>query len=157
MAVFKNLPKCEELYLATNNITSFSGWESLPSLKKLHLRRNKIDKVVEEEQPELPELTYLNLRSNQIKDLETSYKLFKLCPKLTDLNILNNPADLNCSSFNLLLAEHLCRSTQLTRFCKTKVSEANLLEAVHLAHYRWDKSEVERKAREAAEKEKEED
>ena len=40
---FKNLPKLEELYLASNLISSLTGWEGgLPSLRRLHLRRNKI-------------------------------------------------------------------------------------------------------------------
>lgn len=72
---FKNLPKLEELYLANNAITNFNGWEGLGSLRKLHLRKNKIEKI-EEELPELPALEYLNLRSNNIPDLETVERLF---------------------------------------------------------------------------------
>ena len=42
LAPFKVMPKLEELYLASNMLTSLSGWESLPVLRVLHLRRNKI-------------------------------------------------------------------------------------------------------------------
>ena len=58
-------------------------------------------------------------------------------PKIVDLNMLNNPCDANCSSFNLFMAEFLVKNTKLVRFCKTKVQENNQLEAVHLANYRW--------------------
>jgi len=51
----------EELYAAQNAFTALSGWESLPALKKLHVRRNKIDKV-DEELPPLESLEYLNMR-----------------------------------------------------------------------------------------------
>jgi len=151
---FKALPKLEELYLANNLIVNFVGWEAgLPSLKRLHLRRNKIA-AIEEELPELPELEYLNLRHNAIETLEVAVKIFQF-PKINDLNVTNNPVDLNCSSFNLLMAEFLIKRPSLVRFNKTKVTERNQLEAVHLANFRWDKSEAERKAKEAADAAKE--
>jgi len=150
LANFKNCPKLEELYLAQNMIAQFSGWEgTLPSLKRLHLRRNKIV-TIDEELQELPELVYLNLRHNAIETVEQAVRVFQL-PKVMDLNIINNPVDLSCSSFNLLMAEFLTRRTALVRFCKVKVQESNQLEAVHLAKFRWEKSEAERKAKEAAE------
>lgn len=150
LAMFKGMPKLEELYLASNSISSFNGWEGgLPVLKRLHLRRNKI-KNFEEELSELPELEYLNLRHNEIDTLDAAFKVFQF-PKINDLNILNNPCDTNCSSFNLLMAEFLIKRSSLVRFCKVRVQESNLLEAVHLAHFRFDKSEAERKAAEAAE------
>lgn len=34
------MPKLEELYMSANLITALGGWESLPVLKKLVLRRN---------------------------------------------------------------------------------------------------------------------
>ena len=146
---FKAMPKLEELYLASNQISQLNGWEGgLPSLKRLHLRRNKIANI-EEELPELPELEYLNLRHNAIDSLQVAFRVFQF-PKVTDLNIINNPADTNCSSFNLLMAEFLIKRTALKRFCKVKVQESNQLEAVHLARFRWDKSEAERKAKDAA-------
>ena len=37
---FKAMPKLEELYMSANLITALGGWESLPVLKKLVLRRN---------------------------------------------------------------------------------------------------------------------
>lgn len=75
LAVFKNMPKLEELYLAKNKISQLSGYEGLPALKKLHLRRNAIEKI-DDELAELPELKYLNLRSNGINTLEVMLKLF---------------------------------------------------------------------------------
>jgi Leucine-rich repeat (LRR) protein len=65
LAPFKNMPKLEELYLANNMLTSISGSENNGSLRLLHLRRNKIDKI-EDELADLPSLSYLNLRSNKI-------------------------------------------------------------------------------------------
>lgn len=102
----------------------------------------------------MPELEYLNLRHNNIDSFDEAFKVFQF-PKLTDLNVLNNPVDNNSSSFNLLMAEFLIKNTKLVRFCKQRVQESNLLEAVHLAHYRFDKSEAERKIKEAADAAKE--
>ena len=150
LAIFKAMPKLEELYLAMNNITSFNGWEGgLPVLKRLHLRKNKIS-ILDEELSELPELVYLNLRSNTIENLELAFKVFQF-PKITDLSILNNPCDTKCSSFNLLMAEFLIKRTSLKRFCKQRVQESNRLEAVHLANFRFEKTEAERKVKEASE------
>ena len=98
----------------------------------------------------MPELEYLNLRHNAIESVEVAVKVFQF-PKINDLSVLNNPCDLNCSSFNLLMAEFLIKRTSLKRFNKAKVQESNLYEAVHLANIRWEKSEAERKAKEAAE------
>ena len=80
LAPFKVMPKLEELYLASNMLTSLSGWESLPVLRVLHLRRNKIDKI-EEELPPLDELTTLNLRSNNISKLDQAVRALTF-PKL---------------------------------------------------------------------------
>ena len=72
--LIKNMPALVECYLANNQISIFAGWESLPLLKKLHLRKNKIEKVQGGEEaenlPELPVLEYLNLRSNKIASME---------------------------------------------------------------------------------------
>ena len=147
---FKGMPKLEELYLANNLITSFNGWEGgLPMLKRLHLRRNKI-KVFEDELTELPELEYLNLRHNEIETLEQAFKVFQF-PKINDLNVLNNPCDTNCSSFELLMAEFLIKRSSMVRFCKTRVLDSNRLQAVHLSNFRFDKAEAKRKEEEAAE------
>lgn len=77
MAPFKNMPKLEELYLASNVIAGLEGYADLPALRKLHLRRNKITKILsgaEGEEPtplaELPALEYLNLRSNQLPNMD---------------------------------------------------------------------------------------
>ena len=124
LATFKNCPRLEELYLAQNQINTLSGWEgTLPALKRLHLRRNKIVQIDEELQ-ELPELVYLNLRHNAIDSMEQAVRVFQF-PKLTDLNMINNPVDLACSSFNLLMAEFLIKRPSLVRFSKVYVKENN--------------------------------
>jgi len=56
LAPFKNMPKLEELYASNNMISTLIGGEGLVSLKKLHLRHNKIDKIEEEGVPEFPSL-----------------------------------------------------------------------------------------------------
>ena len=149
LANFKAMPKLEELYLAQNMIVSLNGWEGgLPSLKRLHLRRNKIV-TFDDELGELPELEYLNLRHNAIESLDQAFKVFQW-PNLKDLNIINNPCDNSVSSFVILMAEFLIKKPSLKRFCKERVMERHQLEAIHLARYRWEKSEAERKAKELA-------
>ena len=106
MSVFKNLPKLVELYLQNNQIPAIKDYEGLTSLKKLNLRHNKIDKM-EEGLPELPALEYLNLRSNKIANLDDCLHLFAAAPLLTDLNLLNNPCELQYSSMNILICTFL--------------------------------------------------
>lgn len=97
------MPKLEELYMAQNMITTLSGWENLPALKRLHLRKNKIDKIPEEDLPDLPALEYINLRRNNIEKLEVIVRLFQF-KELKDINVLNNPIDANASSKEVLFA-----------------------------------------------------
>jgi len=131
LAPFKAMPRLEELYMASNCLNTLSGWEQLPMLKKLHLRRNKIDKI-EEELPELPSLTYINLRSNSISSIEVLGRLFQF-PSITDINVIKNPVEQDASSFNVIMADVLRKSTKLERFCKVKVEESFKLEAIFLA------------------------
>ena len=149
LALVKNCTRLEELYLGNNLIATLGGCEGgLPALKRLHLRRNKVA-AIEDELPEMPELEYLNLRHNAIDSIESAVKVFQF-PKIIDLNVVNNPIDLNASSFNLLMAEFLVKRTALVRFCKHTIKESNKLEAVHLAQYRWGIEEEKRKAAAAA-------
>ena len=106
MNVFKAMPKLEELYIANNSIASLEGYSELPALRKLHMRRNKIEKMPEEI-PELPALEYLNLRSNKVPNMEATLKLFASYPALNDLNVINCPVELAFSSMNVFLAELL--------------------------------------------------
>jgi Leucine-rich repeat (LRR) protein len=76
IAVFKNMPKLEELYIANNNISSLVGLDGVPNLKRLHIRHNKIEKIEEEGLPELAMLEYLNLRTNKVNDLDNLFRLF---------------------------------------------------------------------------------
>ena len=150
LAPFKSMPKLEELYMATNLITTLNGWENLPSLKKLHLRKNKIDKIPEEEMPDLPALEYINLRRNNIEKLDVLVRLFQF-KALTDINVLNNPIDTNSSSRELLFAQVLHKNPGIKRFNKAPVTEKNLLQAVHYGKYKFEKDEEERKRLEALE------
>ena len=143
------MPKLEQLYMANNAVTVLSGWEGMPALKKLHLRRNKIEKI-DEELPPLENLEYINLRANKIPNMETLEKLFKN-PLLRDISVLNNPVEQNSSSFNILVAEVLIKNPKIKRFCKLDISETNQLEAVNLKKFKWIKSEEERKRKAAEE------
>jgi Leucine-rich repeat (LRR) protein len=135
--------------MANNAVTVLSGWEGMPALKKLHLRRNKIEKI-DEELPPLENLEYINLRANKIPNMETLEKLFKN-PLLRDISVLNNPVEQNSSSFNILVAEVLIKNPKIKRFCKLEISETNQLEAVNLKKFKWIKSEEERKRKAAEE------
>ena len=135
--------------MANTAVTVLSGWEGLPALKKLHLRRNKIEKI-DEELPPLENLEYINLRANKIPNMETLEKLFKN-PILRDISVLNNPVEQNSSSFNILVAEVLIKNPKIKRFCKLEISETNQLEAVNLKKFKWIKSEEERKRKAAEE------
>jgi Leucine-rich repeat (LRR) protein len=66
--IFKDMPKLSELYVEANVISTILGYETLPKLKKLHLRRNRIEKF-EDELPPHESLSYLNLRGNKVGDL----------------------------------------------------------------------------------------
>lgn len=75
LSVLKEMPKLEEVYLGSNPIASLSGWENIPNIKKLHLRKCKIEKI-DDELPELANLTYLNLRGNKIGNFKMITKMF---------------------------------------------------------------------------------
>mgnify|MGYP001070827306 CR=1 FL=1 len=133
------MPKLEELYLANNSIASLNGYEGLPSLKILHMRRNKIEKI-DDEIPELPALEYLNLRSNKIPNMENLVKLFQY-PSLKDINVINCPVELSYSSMNVFVAEILIKNPKMVRFCKVSINDAHKLEAVFLAKFQFGKAE----------------
>ncbi|MBP9777523.1 MAG: leucine-rich repeat domain-containing protein [Alphaproteobacteria bacterium] len=61
--------------------------ENLPLLEKLSVRNNKI-KAILSPFPNLPALSYLNLRENQIAKLE---ELKKIDVQVTGINVLQNP------------------------------------------------------------------
>jgi Leucine-rich repeat (LRR) protein len=111
------MPALRELFMANNAVTVLGGWEGMPALKKLHLRRNKIDKVQEEEFVPLEQLEYLNLRANKIASMDTLAQLLKN-PILFDISVLNNPVEQNCSNFNVLMADVLSKQPKMIRFCK---------------------------------------
>ena len=154
LAPFKDMPKLEELYLAQNAVTAILGYESLPRLRVLHLRKNRIEKI-EDEMPPLESLEYLNLRGNKIPNLEQLEKLYQFA-SVTDLNILGCPLEKSATSFDLLLAEVLIKNPKIKRFCKVTVTDEHKLQGVYLAKYRWEKTEEERIRKEEEEKRKQE-
>ena len=62
------MPKLEEIYIEANLVQSILGYETMPKLKRLNLRRNKIEKF-EDELPVHESLQYINLRGNKVPDL----------------------------------------------------------------------------------------
>mmetsp|Transcript_12007 Transcript_12007/g.11890 ORF Transcript_12007/g.11890 Transcript_12007/m.11890 type:complete len:141 (+) Transcript_12007:540-962(+) len=134
-------------------VSSISGFEGMPGLKKLNLRKNKIEKI-EEELPPLEGLTYLNLRGNRISSIAQVQQLFGLYPALQDLNVLSGPLERVFSSFNILIAEVLIVNPKIKRFNKYEITDVNRLEAVYLAQFRWQKSEEERLRKEEEERRK---
>lgn len=146
LAVFKNMPRLEELYVQNNNISTLVGLEGVPELRKLNIRHNKIEKIEEEGLPELPNLQYLNLRTNRVPSLDDVFRLFENFKTLTDINLLNCPVETEYSSMNILVADILAKNAilnkpGLTRFCKIDITDKHRLEAVYLAKYKWEKAE----------------
>ena len=114
--------------------------------------------------PELPALEYLNLRSNKIANLDDCLNLFTAAPLLTDLNLLNNPCELQYSSMNILICtvlnlhrgkqseeDRLLPEKQMKRFCKVEITDVHRLETFYLGDYKHRKEEEERKRKEAEE------
>ncbi|XP_062895361.1 leucine-rich repeat-containing protein 23 [Mobula hypostoma] len=84
-----NLPHLRRLYLAGNNIVSLEGLESLVGLQTLHLRENQIEKL-DGFSERMASLQYLNLRGNQIIDVQ-QLKSLRCLPKLRALILAENP------------------------------------------------------------------
>ncbi|XP_059815058.1 leucine-rich repeat-containing protein 23-like isoform X1 [Hypanus sabinus] len=83
------LPHLRHLYLAANQIFSLEGLELLVSLQTLHLRENQIEKL-DGFSVRMGSLQYLNLRANQIIDIQQTKRLHCL-PKLRALVLAENP------------------------------------------------------------------
>lgn len=148
----KSMSKLEELYLSENSIVYIDTLEDLPMLKKLHLRKNNIVVVEEDKIPELPELQYLNLRENLLKDFG-KVQAFKKYLKLAKIVISDNPmwnsADLE--------KEILIFMPRLEGINKAKVTDVDRQVAYSIAEERFRiaealRKEAERKAQEAADK-----
>ena len=84
----------------------------MPKLKKLNLKKNKIEKIEEEGLPELPSLEKINLHGNKIPDMPMLFRLFQF-PALVDINVMKNPVETNCTHFSLLLAEVMTKNTKV--------------------------------------------
>lgn len=82
-----NMKQLKELYVCENELTDIRGLENLPILHKLSVRNNKIKGILSPF-PNLPSLSYLNLRENQIGKLE---ELKKIDIHVTGINLLQNP------------------------------------------------------------------
>lgn len=76
--------------MAENEIENISGLKDLPLLDKLHLRKNKLIEFSPDTLPDLPSVTYINLRENEISETRTLGSLVKF-RKLKYLNILGTP------------------------------------------------------------------
>ena len=58
----------------------------MPKLKKLNLKKNKIEKIEEEGLPELPSLEKINLHGNKIPDMPMLFGVpYTLCFYLCNL------------------------------------------------------------------------
>ena len=69
-------------------IADIRGLADLPSLRKLYLRNNKINKIMKPF-PHLPSLYHLNLRENQISKI---VELDKVEKHVKSITLLANPA-----------------------------------------------------------------
>jgi len=69
------------------------------------------------------------------------FKLLTNFGTLRDLNVINCPVELGFSSMNLFVAEVLIKFPVTTRFCKIEIQDKSRIEAVHLANFKWKKSE----------------
>lgn len=153
LQILKDFPKLEELYLESNVITSIIGYETLPKLRVLHLRKNRIEKI-EEELPPHEGLTCLNLRGNKIATLEQVERLYAVFPNMVEINIIGNSVEKIFPSPNLFIAEILIKNPKMKRISKVEINDPLRLEAVYLGKYRWTKLEEERKRKEEEERKK---
>jgi len=83
-------PCLESLFLAQNNLTSFRGVAPLTSLRRLHVRGNRIS-TFEGLHEGHGQLEYLNVRENEIAGLEELTILKTLPAKFKTLNMMSNP------------------------------------------------------------------
>ena len=81
------MKKLKQLYVCQNELTDIRGLEQLPILQKFSVRNNKI-KTILTPFPYLPNLSYVNLRENQIGKLD---ELKKIDVHVTGINVLQNP------------------------------------------------------------------
>jgi Leucine-rich repeat (LRR) protein len=150
----KDMPKLEEVYIEGNVVATIKGYETCPKLRRLHLRKNRIEKFEEELATPGESLQYINLRGNKVPDLAAVERLYTLFPTIQDINILGNPVEKQLPAFNLLISEVLIKNPKIKRFSKVQITDQHKLEAVFLARMRWEKSEEERKKKEEEEKAK---
>lgn len=90
------MPKLEEIYLEANIIAGILGYETMPKLRRLHLRKNKIEKFEDGGETGLPVhegLVYLNLRGNKVPSLDQVERMYTTFPNMTDINIIGNPVE----------------------------------------------------------------
>lgn len=109
-----NFKSLRHLFLAANQVTSLDGISTLDGLEILHLRDNQIssfgDNFVD---GCLQNLRYINLRANNVKELDEVKKLAVL-PKLAELVLTDNPL-VEEEDYRL---EVLCRVRRLDRLDK---------------------------------------
>jgi protein phosphatase 1 regulatory subunit 7 len=148
----KSMPRLEELYLCENSIAVFDALEELTSLKRLHLRKNNVSILDEEKMPDFPELLYLNLRENTLKDVAKTVGMKKY-GKLQKIVVSENP----CWTSQELVKEVLIFMPRLEEINKQHIGDVDREIAYELASERFKvaeaaRKEAERKAQEAADK-----
>ncbi|KAJ3397223.1 Leucine-rich repeat-containing protein 23 [Lobulomyces angularis] len=121
-----NVPSLKRLYLANNQIEKLGELENLIHLQLLHLRDNKLE-VLDNLCEELKELSYLNLRNNLISSLNEIDKL-NVLPNLKSLVLLQNPLE-NIPNYRL---EVIMRLPRLEKLDKEGISEEEREEAIQL-------------------------
>lgn len=147
---FKDMPKLKEIHLNDNIVTAMNDYENIPELRVLTLKRNKIEKL-EEELPELANLSKINLRGNRISNKDYVKKLVQF-PALRDFNIMENPVFEVGNEY--AVHEVIMMNTKLKRVNKKEVTPTVLQEAIFLGELLWRKQEEERIAKEKEAQEK---
>ena len=70
------MPQLQELHLEWNPVANFTGYDNIPQLKKLYLKKAKLEKFPEEDINVLENLEYLDLEGNKITTYPELFKLF---------------------------------------------------------------------------------
>ncbi len=147
---FKDMPKLREIHLCDNVITTMNDYENIPELRVLSLKHNKIEKL-DEDLPELANLTKLNLRGNKIANKDYVKKLVQF-PSLKEINMLENPVFEDGNEY--AVHEIVMMNTKLQKVNKVEVTPKILQETIFLGELLWRKQEEERIAKEKEAQEK---
>jgi len=147
---FKDMPKLREIHLEDNIVGAMNDYENIPELRVLNLKRNKIEKL-EEDLPELANLTRLNVRGNRIANKDYLKKLVAY-PALKQFNILENPVFDPGNEY--AVHEIVMLNTKLKKVNTVEITPTILQETIFLGELLWRKQEDERIAKEKEAQEK---